>query len=97
MRHFMTLFQAIQTIPVSILCEPLLKQIELTPPPLDFNIYDFEFFTAVVHHKRTPLAIALPILTAMINLATQNIFFANAAIALILEIVHRFSKDALLH
>jgi hypothetical protein len=59
MRHFLSLFQQVQTIPVAILCEPLLKQIAIASDTLSFNIFDFEFFGVVANHKRSTVAIGL--------------------------------------
>eukprot|EP00347_Sterkiella_histriomuscorum_P016192 403354133 len=112
MRHFVSLFQQIQTIPVAILCEPLIKQIEISQsginmlqialsqnpnPSYQFNIFDFEFFGVVVHHKRVNLQTSMQVVDLLVNVATSNIFFANSSISIILEVIHKFSRDALLH
>jgi len=59
MREFLSLFQQVQTIPVAILCEPLLKQIAISGGTADFNIFDFEFFGIVANHKRATVSIGL--------------------------------------
>ena len=65
MHHFSNLFIQIQTMPITILCEPLLKQIEISGPQYDFNTFDFDFFHIVIIHKRTDISIAIPILDVM--------------------------------
>ena len=66
-RQFMALFQQVQTIPVAILCEPLLKQIAITGAQnTDFNIFDFEFFGIVANHKRSTVSIGLQIVDTMV-------------------------------
>lgn len=68
MRRFQALFQEVQTIPVAILCEPLLKQIAISGPlTADFNIFDFEFFGVVANHKRATVNIGLQIIDTMVN------------------------------
>ncbi|CDW79816.1 UNKNOWN [Stylonychia lemnae] len=112
MRHFVALFQQIQTIPVAIISEPLIKQIEISQngvntlqialtqnpnPSYVFNVFDFEFFNVVVHHKRVNLATSLQVVDLLINIATSNIFFANTSISIILEVIHKFSRDPTMH
>jgi hypothetical protein len=97
MRHFLSLFQQVQTIPVAILCEPLLKQIAIASDTLSFNIFDFEFFGVVANHKRSTVAIGLQIIDTMVSQATSQVFYANSATSIVLEIVHRFSRERPLH
>jgi len=45
LRQFTYLFKRIDTIPVAILCEPLLKQVQISQyHASSFNVFDFEFF-----------------------------------------------------
>ena len=53
LRHFMYIFKKIEQIPVAILCEPLLKQVQISQyHATSFNVFDFEFFQVVAHHKK---------------------------------------------
>lgn len=107
MRQFGTLFQQIQTIPVAILCEPLLKQIVIAQttsspvpgqsPQMEFNIFDFEFFGVVANHKRATVSIGLQIVDTMVHQATTQVFYANSASSIVLELVHRFSRETPMH
>jgi hypothetical protein len=71
MKHFLTLFTQVQTIPVAILCEPLLKQIAISQMADSFNIFDFEFFGVVANHKRATVPIATQIIDTMVAQATS--------------------------
>ena len=84
---------------MAILCEPLLKQIAISQAPDSFNIFDFEFFGVVANHKRATVAIATQIIDTMVAQATmqQQVFYANSATSIVLELVHRFSRDQPLH
>lgn len=70
-RQFTSLFLQVQTIPVAILCEPLLKQISINgtapmhPSMTEFNIFDFEFFAVVANHKRATVSIGLQLVDQM--------------------------------
>ena len=45
LRHFIFLFKKFEQIPVAILCEPLLKQVQISQyNTTNFNVFDFEFF-----------------------------------------------------
>lgn len=53
LRHFISLFKKLETIPVAILCEPLLKQVQISQyHATSFNVFDFEFFQVVAYHKK---------------------------------------------
>ena len=53
LKHFMYLFKKVEQIPVAILCEPLLKQLQISQyNATSFNIFDFEFFECIAHHKK---------------------------------------------
>ena len=48
LKHFISLYESFESIPINILCEPLLKQIEISQyHATAFNVFDFEFFTSV--------------------------------------------------
>lgn len=63
----------------------------------DFNIFDFEFFGVVANHKRSTVSIALQIIDQMAAQATTSVFYSNSATAIVLELVHRFSREQPLH
>jgi len=75
----------------------LLKQIAISQIPDSFNIFDFEFFGVVANHKRATVAIATQIIDTMVAQAIQQVFYANSATSIVLELVHRFSREQPLH
>lgn len=57
-------------MPVNILCEPLLKQIQISDgSTYIYNIYDFEFFTTIAAHKRLNVGIAIQVVEIMTRVA----------------------------
>ena len=45
LRHFIYIFKKLDNIPVAILCEPLLKQVQISQyHATSFNVFDFDFF-----------------------------------------------------
>jgi hypothetical protein len=59
-KNFSDVFRSIKNIPISILLEPLLKQISLSGNiSYQFNIFDFEFFQVVAKHPRLHLKLAI--------------------------------------
>lgn len=53
LKHFIHLFENFEGIPINILCEPLLKQIEISQyHAASFNVFDFEFFRTVANHSK---------------------------------------------
>ena len=82
---------------MGILCEPLLKQIAISGGTADFNIFDFEFFGTVANHKRATVSIGLQIVDTMVQQATSQVFYSNSATSIVLELVHRFSREQPMH
>lgn len=63
----------------------------------DFNIFDFEFFGIVANHKRATVSIGLQIVDTMVAQATSQVFYSNSATSIVLELVHRFSREQPMH
>mmetsp|Transcript_30365 Transcript_30365/g.29726 ORF Transcript_30365/g.29726 Transcript_30365/m.29726 type:complete len:186 (-) Transcript_30365:3297-3854(-) len=100
LKHFMTIFQLLPSIPVTILCEPLIKQIQINDSHLtnfQFNTFDFDFFKAVINHKRVSANLAMQIADEMAYVAQGDIFFRNCAVDLMLRIIYKFNKDHTMH
>jgi len=56
MSSFQFLFERISTIPIGILVEPLVKAIQVSEgSSFKFNVFDFDFFKAIVRHPRINL------------------------------------------
>jgi hypothetical protein len=49
----MYIFERINTIPIGIMVDPLIKQIQITEGiTFKFNVFDFDFFTCLAKHSR---------------------------------------------
>lgn len=64
---------------------------------MEFNIFDFEFFGVVANHKRATVSIGLQIVDTMVQQATTQVFYANSATSIVLELIHRFSREQTMH
>lgn len=60
MCNFLFTFERISTIPVGILVDPLVRQIYMSEGiTFKFNIFDFDFFTAIARHPRLNIKSAI--------------------------------------
>lgn len=92
--HFIHLFKRLDTIPVAILCEPLLKQVQISQYNAEsFNIFDFEFFQAVAYHRKLNAQTAMLLMEALTKIALSSIFFAKVALQTLKSLIMRFSKQ----
>ena len=94
LRHFIFLFKKIESIPVAILCEPLLKQVQISEyHTTSFNVFDFEFFQCVAYHKKLNVQIAVLLMEALTKIALASVFYAKVSILTLKTIIMRFSKS----
>ena len=76
LKHFIYLYDNFEAIPINILCEPLLKQIEISQyQPTSFNVFDFEFFTSVATHKKLTIPTALLLMDSLSKIALTSVFY----------------------
>jgi hypothetical protein len=75
----------------------LLKQIAISGGTADFNIFDFEFFGVVANHKRATVSIGIQIIDTMVQQAISQVFYSNSATSIVLELIHRFSREQPMH
>ena len=93
LKKFNQIFRRLDTIPIAILCEPLLKQVSISQYHVSsFNVFDFEFFSTVAHHKKLTLQTALMMTDTLTKIALSNVFFARVSITVLQTILMRFSK-----
>jgi len=77
-KNFANLFQKIQNIPISILLESLMKQIELSGNvTYHFNIFDFEFFNVIAKHPRLHLKLAIDFVDLLGKIICNDITFSS--------------------
>jgi len=76
-KYFTSIFYRFQTIPISILCEPLLKQIGISQfHSTSFNTFDFEFFNVVANHPRLTAQIAVLLVDTLSKIGVTSVFYA---------------------
>ena len=85
-RHFIALFAQLPTIPVAILCEPLLKQIELEGGT-HLQVYDFELLQLVVGHKRATVQVTTGVLGLMVRVAATDMVYHKLAMRLAVTVI----------
>lgn len=91
LRHFIELFANFESIPINILCEPLLKQIEISQyHAASFNVFDFEFFTVVSAHRKLNFPTALLVIDSLSKIALTSVFYQKPAIKIISDLMTRF-------
>lgn len=57
--NFTSLFRTVPSIPISLLIEPLLKQMQSEKVPFSFNIFDFDFIKNLSSHPKFNLNMAI--------------------------------------
>ena len=76
LRHFIYIFKKLDNIPVAILCEPLLKQVQISQyHATSFNVFDFDFFQVVAYHKKLNIQTALLLMDALTKIALSSVFY----------------------
>ena len=94
LKHFIYVFKRMDSIPVAILCEPLLKQVQISQyHATSFNVFDFEFFQVVAYHKKLNVQSALLLLDALTKIALSSVFYAKVSLSIIRSLIMRFSKQ----
>lgn len=66
MSNFVYIFERINTIPIGILIDPIIKQIQMSEGvTYRFNVFDFDFFTVLAKHSRLTIKNAIQIVDLM--------------------------------
>jgi len=91
--NFIQVFNHCQTIPVGILLEPILRQIQVSQERYLLNIYDIEFFNNVLRHPKFNPTLAEQMFQVMSEIYLTNILFADATRQIITEILSNFLND----
>lgn len=94
LKHFVHLFENFEAIPIKILCEPLLKQIEISQFHLSsFNVFDFEFFRVVANHPKLNIQTALLLMDSLSKVALTSVIFQQISIEILRTLLQRFSVN----
>lgn len=73
--HFTVLFQE-HNLPIDTVCEPILKQIEVSEfHQSSFNVFDFEFFRFISSHSQLSPHSGMLLITALSKIALSSVVF----------------------
>lgn len=90
--HFTTLFQN-HDLPIDTVCEPMLKQIEVSEyHTASFNMFDFQFFTYISGHSQLSFETGLLLLTAMSKVALASVVYQKLALTIMLQLIQRYEN-----
>ncbi|KAL4496244.1 hypothetical protein ABPG72_012981 [Tetrahymena utriculariae] len=91
MNNFITVYETLESIPLNILIEPLVRQIQVTDQvSYFFNVFDFNFFAYISKNDKLQLKNAIQLLDLFFKIYLNNTIFANVSSVPILNIVNRF-------
>lgn len=78
--NFKELFQSNPTVPIGLLAEPLIKQIQ-TSLGISFQlkIFDFDFFIYVIDHPKLSVSLGIQIFNLFSQIAVNDVSYSNAA------------------
>lgn len=66
MTNFIYIFERINTIPIGIMIDPIIKQIQMSEGvTYRFNVFDFDYFTTLAKHSRLTIKNAIQIVDLM--------------------------------
>lgn len=92
LKHFIHLYANYDNIPISILCEPLIKQIEISQyHATSFNVFDFEFFRYIASHQKLTIPTAMLLMDSLSKIALTSVFYQLPAISCVQTLIDRFS------
>lgn len=90
--NFSSLFKTVPSIPISLLVEPLLKNMQLSK--FEFKPFDFEFFKILSQHPKLNLAMALSLADLLSEILLNQPIFASSVINTLAEILYRFGMES---
>ena len=87
--NFMNIFEKVKNIPIGILLEPIVKQLEVASD-IEYNSIDFDFFIKIAKHPRLSLKIALQTMDALGKIYVNEFMFDKASAIPFIMIATRF-------
>jgi hypothetical protein len=92
--NFISLFEAHPTIPVGLLIEPLIKQIQVTEGvSYFFKIFDFDFFSFIAKHPKLNIQGAIPLTDMLAKVYLNEVVYSSAAAVPFIQACSRFIHD----
>eukprot|EP00357_Protocruzia_adherens_P031664 CAMPEP_0115033794 /NCGR_PEP_ID=MMETSP0216-20121206/40176_1 /TAXON_ID=223996 /ORGANISM="Protocruzia adherens, Strain Boccale" /LENGTH=1250 /DNA_ID=CAMNT_0002412373 /DNA_START=59 /DNA_END=3809 /DNA_ORIENTATION=- len=94
MSNFTYTFESLPTIPVGILVEPLIKQIQVSEGVTYFyQVFDFDFFVTLARHPRLTIKNAIQLLDLLAKIYLNDVVYARPASIPFVLIVQRHSEN----
>ena len=87
--NFMNIFEKVKNIPIGILLEPIVKQLEVASD-IEYNSIVFDFFIKIAKHPRLSLKIALQTMDALGKIYVNEFMFDKASAIPFIMIATRF-------
>lgn len=89
LQNFILIFNSIKNIPVGILLEPLVKQLQVVSG-IEYQIIDFDFFIKIARHPRLAMKNAVQTMDALGKIYMNEIEYSKAAAIPFMIIASRF-------
>jgi hypothetical protein len=96
MQNFTVTFDRNQSMPVGILVEPLVRQLQVSPDA-GFNIFDVDFFISVAKHPRLTVKLAVMILDVLGKTYINDLTFTRATRVPFMMVTSRFIDSEIMH
>ena len=92
--NFVSLFEQQPSIPVGLLMEPLIKQIQvLENVSYHYKIMDFDFFTFLAKHPKLTLLNAIPMADLLAKIYLNDVVYSSAASVPFILVCSRFMQE----
>ena len=94
MSNFVSFFENNPSVPVTLILEPLLKQIAVSENATYFwNTFDFEFFQHIAKHPKLTLQNGLQLIDQMAKIYLNDLIFASAASNPLMLVASKFHES----
>lgn len=90
--NFVVLFRVITSIPVGVLVEPLVKQLQMSTQ-VAFSVRDFELLVEVGEHPRLLVGNAVQVLDLLAKMYVRELGYSKLVLVPFLKISQRFSQE----
>lgn len=92
--NFCTIFEQSHSIPVGIMVEPLVKQLQTMDTNMyTLNVFDFKLLDVLANHSRLAIKNAIQLLDALAKIYLNDVTFAHTSMPPITKIISRFVEE----
>lgn len=93
MLNLVQVYSKIESIPVSIVVEPLIRQIQVSESASSLDMFDYDFFAYLINSSKLTLKLGVLLFDLLVKTYMGNIVYAPLVQPLIVTIVKKFSED----